>query len=137
MVRIAAACAALVLLAGCGEDAATPEDDVRATLAGYAKAFAGRDYQALCDTYFDPRLVSGLEQAGLPCESALRPEVGSLREPKLEVRKVTVDGDNATAEVHTSAANQSPADVTLALRRTEGQWRIVSTVTVGPEPSGL
>ncbi len=47
-----------------------------------------------------------------------------------------MDGERATADVHTTAANQPPADATLALRRSEGRWQIVSTVEIGPQPAG-
>ena len=112
------------------------EDAVRKTLAGYAKAFAEHDYQALCDTYFDPDLVTGLEANGLPCEAALRPTVAGLKHPTLTVRSVKVDGDFATAAVHTDADNEEPADVVLALVRADGRWRISSTTTTGPKPAG-
>jgi ketosteroid isomerase-like protein len=133
MVRLGVALLAAIAVAGCGGP--SDQDEVRATLAGYAKAFATRDYQALCDRYFDPKLVSGLEQSGLPCEAAVRPEVSALRKPSLKIGKVTVDGDRATADVHTTAANQPPADVTLALVHADGRWRIASTVTTGPQPA--
>lgn len=133
-----AACAALVLLAGCGGGDGVPgEDQVRITLAGYAEAFAKRDYHAICQVYFDRELVAGLERSGLPCETAVEPEISTLKNPKLEVRSVTVDGERATADVHTSAANQPPADVTLALRYADGRWQIADLVEgAGPQPAG-
>jgi hypothetical protein len=106
------------------------------TLDGYAQAFAKRDYQALCDVYFDRKLVSGLERSGLPCETALKPELTTLRDPRLEIRAVKVDGGSATADVHTTATGQKPADVTLALRFSEGRWQIADIVEVGPQPAG-
>ena len=140
MARMAlAACVALALLAGCGGEegsGVSDEQQIRMTLAGYAEAFAQRDYRALCEVYFDRTLVAGLEKQGLPCETALKPEVTYLKDPRLEVRSVKVDGDRASAAVHTTAANQPPADVTLALVRSQGRWQISDLVEVGPEPSG-
>src|SRR3712207_2179463 len=103
MARIALACVALLALAGCGggDEGVPAEQQVRMTLEGYAQAFANRDYQALCQVYFDRELVAGLEKRGLKCETALKPEVTTLRDPKIEVRAVRVDGDRATADVHT------------------------------------
>jgi ketosteroid isomerase-like protein len=123
-----------LVIGACGGPSA--EDEVRKTLAGYAKAFAEHDYQALCDTYFDPKVVAGLEATGLPCEAALRPAVGALKKPTLAVRSVKVDGDRATAAVHTTAENEPPADVTLALLHKDGRWRIASTTAAGPKPAG-
>ncbi|MEJ7783354.1 MAG: hypothetical protein WKF96_01035 [Solirubrobacteraceae bacterium] len=137
MARTAVALAvalALPMAAGCGET--SPEDDVRAAVEGYAKAFAGRDYQALCDVYFDPQVISGLEASGLPCESAIRPKVSSTRNPKLEIRRITVNGDSAKVEVHTTADAESPTDDTLALvKDREGRWRI-TPLAAGPQPGG-
>ena len=136
MARIALACVAALALAGCGDDDRVPaEQQVRITLEGYADAFAKRDYTALCQVYLDRDLVAGLEKRGLNCESALKPEVTTLRDPKLEVRAIKVDGDRATADVHTTAANQPPADVSLALVLRDGRWQISDTVEVGPEPA--
>lgn len=129
---VALAVALAALAAGCGKT--SPEDEVRATVEGYAKAFAERDYQALCDVYFDPSVVSGLERNGLPCESAVRPKVSSTRNPKLVIRRVSVEGDVAKVEVHTTADGEPASDDTLALvKDRDGRWRI-TPVAAGPEP---
>lgn len=138
MARTALPLAAVLLaLAGCGGKT-TPEDEVRAAVEGYAKAFAGRDYQALCDVYFDPKVVAGLERSGLPCEAAVRPKVSSTRNPRLEIRRVTIEGDEADRAkvvVHTTATGEPPSDDTLALVKTRGSWRI-TPLAAGPQPTG-
>ena len=72
--------------------------------------------------------------AGLPCEAALRPELAATEKPALAIRAIRVDGDRAAADVHTTAANQPAADVTLALVRVDGRWRVASTAEAGPQP---
>ena len=124
----------LALTAGCGR--ASPAEQVRSTVEGFAGAVARRDYQALCDTYLSTRLIGGLESAGLPCEAAIRPEVGSTEKPTLEIRSVDVRCDRARVRVHTTAANQPPSDDTLALARERGRWRIASLAEAGPQPLG-
>jgi ketosteroid isomerase-like protein len=119
--RLLAPLAAVALLAGCG---ASPGDQVRSALKGYASAFARRDYQALCKTYFAPKFVAGIEETGLPCESAVRPAVIGATKPQLTVTSVRVKGDTATARVHTTAANQPPADETITMVHVNGAWRI-------------
>lgn len=131
--RVLLALAAVPVFAGCGS---SPADDVRATLHGFAEATAKRDYQALCDDYFAPALIDQVEQAGLPCEAAIRPEISSTEKPELDVRSVQVDGDRARAQVHTSAANQPASDDTIQLAKVRGEWRIVSLAETGPQPSG-
>lgn len=133
MARTALSALVLALIAaGCGK--ATPSDEVRATVEGYAKAFAERDYQALCDVYFDPQVVAGLENSGLPCESAVRPTVSTTRNPQLTIRRITVEGDRAKAEVHTTADGEKPTNQTLALIKTRGVWRI-TPLAAGPQPT--
>jgi hypothetical protein len=128
------AIAGVILLAGCGEKSASPEDAVRETLSGYAKAFAARDYQAICDRYLSPKLIDGVEQRGLPCEAAVRPAIKEAEKPVLDVRSIKISGDTATAQVHSTAANQPPSDDTISLARVNGRWYIAGTVKQGPEP---
>jgi ketosteroid isomerase-like protein len=124
------------MLAGCGGggSADSPEDAVRDTLTGYAKAFAAKDYQAICDRYLAPKLIDGVEQRGLPCEAAVRPAIKEAQKPVLAVRSVKIAGDTATALVHSTAANQPPSDDTISLSRVGGRWYIAGTVKQGPEP---
>jgi len=123
--------AALPVLAGCGS---SPGDQVRSRLSGFADATAKRDYQALCDDYFAPALVDQVEQAGLPCEAAIRPELSATQKPKLTIRSIEVKGDKALARVHTSAANQPPSDDTIQLVKVKDKWRIASLAETGPQP---
>lgn len=126
--------ATLAVLAGCGKS--TPDDDVRTTLEGFGRAIAARDYQALCDVYFSSRLISGLLRAGLPCEAAIRPEIGATEKPKLTIRSIEVDGETARARVYSEAANQPPSDDTIALTLEDGRWRVASLAEAGPQPLG-
>jgi hypothetical protein len=47
-----------------------------------------------------------------------------VQAPKLEVRRVTIKGNRASAEVHTTAANQQASDDTVALVREDANWKI-------------
>ncbi len=118
--------------AGCGKS--SPSDEVRSTLSGFAKATAARDYQSLCDEYFAPALVDQVEQSGLPCEAAIRPELSATQRPTLTVRSVEVHDAKALARVHTTAANQPPSDDTIALALVKGHWRIASLASPEPAP---
>jgi hypothetical protein len=120
------------VLGGCGS---SPGDQVRSTLRGFAAATARRDYQALCDDFFAPALVDQVEQAGLPCEAAIRPEISATKQPKLKVLSVKVTGEKALAQIHTSAANQPPSDDTIQLVKVKGHWRIASLAETGPQPA--
>ena len=120
--------AGIVLLAGssgCG-GGASDEEQVHTAVQAFAEATAAKDYQRLCDELLAPKLVEEVEAAGLPCEVALKQGLGDVKEPKLTIGHVTVDGDSATADVRTSAAGEAPSRDTLKLTRIHGRWRIAS-----------
>jgi hypothetical protein len=125
-VALLLACAAL---AGCGDSGPTDAEQVRATVDSFRVATAAKDYQKLCDELLAPALVKQVEAAGLPCESALREGLGDVKDPKLTIGKVTVDGLTATADVRTSAAGQDPSHDTLKLTKVGDRWRIASLGT--------
>jgi len=129
--------AVAAVLAGCGEKEPTPEEQVRTTLTSFSRATAAKDYQKLCDKLLAPSLVSDLKKIGLPCEIALQQGLGDVRQPRLIVGTVTVDGKKAVAEVQTSAEGQAPSKDSIELERTDAGWRIASLATPsepGPAP---
>lgn len=128
----AVAAAALVVLLVTADDDQGPR--VRSALRDYAEATRAKDYQRLCDDIFSPQLVETVRSSGLPCEVALRTGLEDVRRPTLVVRKVEVAGDKALAAVHTDAANQTPADVTIRLAREAGAWRVASLAQAQPQP---
>ena len=137
MRRWAAALALALALGGCGDAGPTDEEQVRTTLTAFSKATAAKDYQRLCDRLLAPSLIADLKKIGLPCEIALQQGLGEVKQPKLIVGAVTVEGKTATAQVRTSAQGQAPSSDTVELERTEDGWRIASLATpseAGPAP---
>jgi predicted small lipoprotein YifL len=124
-VRVPAA-ALLLVLAGCGEQGPTPEQQVRATVNAFGRATAEKDYRELCDRLLAPSLVDEVEAIGLPCESALARGLGDVKDPRLTIGSVRVNGDRASAEIRTAAAGQEPSRDTLRLVNVDGTWRIAS-----------
>ena len=113
-------------LAGAGCSGESDEEKVRETLNRFADATARKDYQAICDDVFATKLVDEVKQS-VPCELALKnSSLGEAQKPKLEIGSVKVDGDRATADVKSSAANQRPSQDKVQLIREEGEWRIIS-----------
>jgi hypothetical protein len=124
-----------LVIAGCGEKAPTDEEQVRTTLTAFSRATAAKDYQMLCDKLLAPSLISDLKKIGLPCEIALQKGLGDVRQPRLIVGAVTVNGKTAVAEVRTSAEGETPSKDTIQLVRTGAGWRIASLSTpAGPAP---
>jgi hypothetical protein len=135
--RIGAVLALALVMGGCGDEGPTDVEQVRTTLNAFSKATAAKDYQRLCDKLLAPSLIADLKKIGLPCEIALQQGLGDVKQPKLIVGDVTVDGKTATAQVKTSAQGQPPSSDTVELERTEDGWRIASLATpseAGPAP---
>jgi hypothetical protein len=135
--RWLAGAAVAVALAGCGDSEPTDEEQVRTTLTAFSRATAAKDYQTLCDRLLAPSLISDLKKIGLPCEIALQQGLGEVKQPRLIVGAVTVEGKKASAEVRTSAEGQAPSKDTIELVRTDEGWRIASLATpseAGPAP---
>lgn len=98
---------------------------VRSALTSYGDASNRKDYQKLCDDLLAASYVRRTASSGLPCEVALRTALEDVRNPKLEVLSVKVDGDRATARVRGSAAGQVPGEADYTLVREDGSWRIL------------
>jgi hypothetical protein len=124
-----AVAAAAAALAGCGSSGPTDQQLVARAVTDFARASAAKDYAALCGRILAPSLVEQVTAIGLPCEKALARGLGDVRAPRLALGAITVDGDRATAQVRTAAANQSPSRDTLRLERIRGAWRVASLGT--------
>ena len=131
--RLAAVAAGALVLAGCGNAKPSDEEQVRTTLTSFSRATAAKDYQTICDRLLAPSLIAALKKIGLPCEIALQQGLGDVREPRLLVGAVTVQGKRATADVRSSAEGQPPSKDTIELVRTDAGWRI-SSLAKPPQP---
>jgi hypothetical protein len=125
-VRFLAPALVLLVLVGCGDAGPTPEEQVRTTVSEFGRATAAKDYKTMCARLLAPALVEDVEQIGLPCERALKQGLDQVREPRLTIGAVKIDGDSATAEVRTSAAGEEPSKDTLKLVNINGTWKIAS-----------
>ncbi len=122
--------APIVLLAGCGGGPSDTEQ-VHATVEAFGQATAAKDYQRLCDTLLAPKLIEKVESIGLPCEVALKQGLGDVKAPTLTIGAINVDGDDATAQVNSTAQGQAPSKDTLKLQRVNGKWKIASLANEG------
>jgi hypothetical protein len=125
-VRFLAPALALLVLVGCGDAGPTPEEQVRTTVSEFGRATAAKDYATMCDRLLAPELVEDVTQIGLPCEAALKQGLARVRDPRLTIGRVQIDGDRATAEVRTSASGEEPSKDTLRLVNINGTWKISS-----------
>jgi hypothetical protein len=126
--------AAALAVSACGRE--SEEEQVRASLDRFAEATAKKDFQALCDDVFATRLVEEVRRS-VACELALKnSSLGEAEKPRLEILSVKVDGDRATADVRSSAANQPASQDTVELIREEDEWRIISLSSSENEGGG-
>ena len=123
---------AVLTLAACGQE--KPTQQVHDAVDAFGKAVADHDYQKLCDKLIASNLIDALEARGVPCELALKTGFDSVKDAKLSVRTVAVNGDKALVTVHSTAANQKPSDDTLALVKEKGKWKISELAQPQPQP---
>ena len=124
---LAAAALTAAVMAGCGSGP-NAQEQVRETLGELGRATSAKDYQALCDEVFAPKLVEKLQQVGLPCEIAMQRSFEGVQNPRLTIGKITVakDEKSATAEVRSSASDQAPSQDTVELVPVDDGWRVSS-----------
>jgi PBP1b-binding outer membrane lipoprotein LpoB len=77
----------------------------------------------ICSNILSKDLVSQLDSAGTDCKTEMQKAIDDANEFDLEVRKVTVNGTTATAEVQ--RGKHGPSE-TMAFARENGQWRATS-----------
>jgi hypothetical protein len=122
---------------GCGADqeagSGLPDDQqVRAVVARFGVATRAKDYQTICDQLLADELVRSVESIGLPCESALQKGLADVRDPRLEIRQVSLSAGRALVSIHSTAAGQPASDDAVQLVKQHGEWRIASLA----EPAG-
>src|SRR3954454_15039771 len=125
-VRLLAPVLVLAVLAGCGDRGPTPEQQVRTTVTDFGRATADKDYKTLCDRILAPKLIEDVTSIGLSCEAALKRGLGNVKDPRLTIGRVDIHGDQASAEIRSSAAGQAPSKDTLKLVKVNGTWKISS-----------
>jgi hypothetical protein len=117
---------ALLAVGGCGTREPSDEEQVRATLRALADGTRAKDYQRLCDKVFAKKLLDGITRIGLPCEVALRQAYADVRDPQLVIGRIQVSGNEASADVRSSALGQSPSSDTVRLVKADAGWRVSS-----------
>jgi len=125
--------AALLALVACGQE--KPTQQVHDAVDRFGKAVAGKDYLELCDNLLAANLIRALEDQGVPCELALKTGFGSVKDPKIAVKTVAVNGDKALVSVHSTAAGETPSDDTIALVKEKGKWKVSSLAQPEQRPA--
>jgi hypothetical protein len=123
--------ATLVMLApsGCslgGDDDAKPASgaaaQVAATVDSLERAVAKRDFATICNQLFTAKARE--RAGGDDCVRQLTSAAAGLKRPRIEMQRIDVKDDQATARVRTEARGQALVSDELLLRREGGRWLI-------------
>jgi hypothetical protein len=88
---------------------------------------AGRkgDQDKICEQLLAPALVQKITAANGPCPNALKDRIADADVFELQVQKVTIDGDRATAVVKTDGGDPDQT-YSLGLQKVGGSWKLSS-----------
>ena len=114
----ALACAAALVVAGCGE---SDQEQAREVAQDYVDALNDQDYEAVCDLYAD-QLKEELA-LGENCAAFVQ-EQSSGADSQLELIEVRVNDDRATADLDSVSEQEGPARIGLLLELEDETWRI-------------
>jgi hypothetical protein len=123
---------AVLTLAACGKE--RPTQAVRKSVDHFRSDVAKQDYSDLCKNVLADNLINALEGSGVPCELALKTGFSGVKDPKLAIKTIAVNGDRALVSVHSTASNQAASDDTLSLIKEKGKWKISSLARPEPQP---
>jgi hypothetical protein len=130
MKRAAAGFAALLLLAGCGAGQPSSEERFQgaerevATQVEELQAAGNADEpEKICAEILSRRLVTELEAAGTTCNEEMEKAIQDADDFELDVREVTIQGNEATARVR---RGEDGPTATFEFVRENGQWRATS-----------
>ena len=123
---------AVVTLGACGKE--RPTQAVRKSVERFGKDVAKQDYPDLCKNVLADNLITALEAGGVPCELALKTGLSSVKDPRIAIKTIAVNGDHALVGVHSTASNQPPSDDTLSLVKEHGKWKIASLARPQRQP---
>ena len=123
-----------LILATCALGACGGEDkaDVEQVIRGWAKAANERDAKAFCNDFVTQEFaerVSGAtgDNAREQCEKLFEATQPGLRITILDVSKIKVDGDEATALVRRQTTGSGAGDQVFRLKKEDGEFRIASS----------
>ena len=114
-------------VSGCGS---SDSHQVRAKVDQFVRAVATRDATTVCEQVLAPSLTNRFAVEGLSCEEGMKIFMASVQDPTLSIGRVSVNRNQALAQVLTGAHCQRFALAQLHLVKTSAGWRIDSEGTV-------
>jgi hypothetical protein len=91
----------------------------------------------ICNDLLAPDLVARIKQASSkPCDVVIKDALGDADSFELQVQKVTINGDQATAVVQSQASGNKDRTDTLTLKKVGNAWKIAALGGSGATASG-
>ena len=121
-----AACAALLVLAGCG--GGNDKEDAEGVVRGIAEATSASDGDKFCGLVTDQFLEQSTGAKGDKAKDACKTQIDSLKGQKIEVTKITkteVKGDEATVTAELSSRGRKRPQV-FNLKKEDGEFKLAS-----------
>ena len=123
---ILVACGALLVACGTSarqkQTARKPAQNVADAVAALQHDLSTQNYRDLCEQVFSSQARD--QAGGVSCPSIVARESKGLRNPKIEIKRIEVNGHNAVARVMTSAEGQTKLAETIELVWENGGFRI-------------
>jgi predicted lipid-binding transport protein (Tim44 family) len=123
---------AVLAAAGCGQGSNDSSGDfsgeqkaVAQTVEDLQDAGKKGDSEKICTDLLAPALVRTIRQASGDCAKVVDDALEDADSFDLDVQKVTINGNRATATVKSEAGNKDRTD-TIALERDGRNWKIAS-----------
>ena len=129
MTRLLPLLAATLAIAGCG---GADEADVEEAIRGWVKAANAHDAEALYNDYVTQDFAEGVsgatgDNARKQCEKLFDVTQPGLKVEILDVSRIEIDGDSATAIVRRQATGSGVVNQRFELREEDGEFRVASS----------
>ena len=120
-----------MLVTGCGGGGSSkpkpisgPAKQAAQIIERLEKATAAGDFTTICDDLFatSTRKLAGGDQ----CPDVLEQRARGVKRPRIRIKAIEVQGDQAAVRVRTTAVGQAATSDVIRLVRENGQYRVLS-----------
>jgi|SRR6185436_20116694 len=125
-----ALCALVAAAAGCGgggddgKDAGGLAQEASAVVEDLQRAIASGEFARICSELLSSEVRR--QAGGGDCPAMLERTSVGVKRPRIEVKQIQIEGNEATVKVETTAAGQARVEDTIRLVREAGAYRISS-----------
>ena len=127
--------AAAIALGGCAGQQNTSAGNFDGAEADVAKVIddlkASRDPEDVCSKIFSDALAKSLAAGGRDCAAEVDAMLHDVSDTDLQVRKVTISGDTARADVRQGDKGDKGDTATFELAKSGSSWQITSLGAAG------